>query len=277
MPRMTPRTALFAPLAILLLAPAAARSSEPEYKGLEAASTNQLDCAAAANTFDPFDLAWVVQDLPDMPGFERTLRCATEVRDGGVGRKGVKVTLDAEIVDLDGNTLLDLPRRRGRSNNAGYRTVDFTLPPSIPADFGVVVDGGLGGKKQIDTRRTSCTALYRKPCVNDDTTLCLAEGRFKVGVEWSGNGRSGEGFVQSRKANEGTFYFLNPNQTELVIQLLNQCRGNDHFWVFASALTSFEYDITVTDTLSGEVRTYDSPLGQPAQPVQDTAAFATCP
>ena len=49
------------------------------------------------------------------------------------------------------------------------------------------------------------------------------------------------------------------------------------FWVFAAATTNVEYTITVTDTQEQQVKTYFNPLGTPAQPIQDTAAFATCP
>lgn len=61
------------------------------------------------------------------------------------------------------------------------------------------------------------------------------------------------------------------------LQLLNSCNNNDHFWVFASATTSVEYDLTVTDTATGTSRVYSNDLGQPAQAITDTSAFATCP
>jgi len=46
--------------------------------------------------------------------------------------------------------------------------------------------------------------------------------------------------------------------------------------VFAAGLTDVEVTLTVTDTVSGQVRKYRSTLGKPFLPVQDTAAFATC-
>jgi hypothetical protein len=52
---------------------------------------------------------------------------------------------------------------------------------------------------------------------------------------------------------------------------------NDHYWVFVAAATNVELHITVTDTQTGQVRTYFNPLGKAALPVQDTSAFATCP
>ncbi len=37
------------------------------------------------------------------------------------------------------------------------------------------------------------------------------------------------------------------------------------------------YELTVTDTLAGASMSYSNPLGQPADAITDTAAFATCP
>ena len=83
--------------------------------------------------------------------------------------------------------------------------------------------------------------------------------------------------VSSSGFDTGSFYFINPNSTDLVVQLLNACSQNDHFWVFASATTSVEYDVTVTDTLTGQSRTYSNDLGALNEPITDTSAFATCP
>ena len=51
----------------------------------------------------------------------------------------------------------------------------------------------------------------------------------------------------------------------------------DAFWLFACAQTNVEYTLTVTDTETGEIRTYDNALGQASPAIQDTSAFATCP
>ncbi len=64
-----------------------------------------------------------------------------------------------------------------------------------------------------------------------------------------------------------------------MFKLLNACTpalGN-HFWVFAGGLTDVEVTTTVTDTASGQVKTYFNPLGTPFQPITDLGAFATCP
>ena len=80
-------------------------------------------------------------------------------------------------------------------------------------------------------------------------------------------------------ADTGEFFFLNPNNMEFLIKVLDGVGfgafGN--FWVFAAATTNVEYTLRVTDTVTGETKSYENPLGTPAPAVVDTQAFATCP
>ncbi len=112
----------------------------------------------------------------------------------------------------------------------------------------------------------------------DTTTLCLDDDRFRVEVDWRDfAGQTGPGIAFPRTDDSGTFFFFDADNTELLLKVLDGCARNDHFWVFFGATTNVEYSVTVTDTLSGQSRVYDNPLGGPAPPIQDTQAFATCP
>lgn len=51
----------------------------------------------------------------------------------------------------------------------------------------------------------------------------------------------------------------------------------DRYWVFAGGLTDVQTRITVTDTRTGNIKTYLNLQGTAFQPIQDTGAFATCP
>jgi len=51
-----------------------------------------------------------------------------------------------------------------------------------------------------------------------------------------------------------------------------RCASNGKFWVFYGALSSVEYTIRVTDTVTGKVKAYTNPKGQFAS-VGDTEAF----
>ena len=47
---------------------------------------------------------------------------------------------------------------------------------------------------------------------------------------------------------------------------------NGRFWVFSGALSDVEYTITVTDGLTGAVKTYQNPSGSLSS-LADTSAF----
>jgi PAP2 superfamily len=115
-------------------------------------------------------------------------------------------------------------------------------------------------------------------CIEDDATLCLQGGRFRVVARWADFAQgSGPGHAVSAGDGSGGFWFFNPANPELTVKLLDACAPFDHFWVFAAGLTNVEVQLTVTDTETGRVKQYFNPLGRAFAPVQDTAAFATCP
>ena len=117
-------------------------------------------------------------------------------------------------------------------------------------------------------------------CAPNPTATCLTDDRFKVRVKWRTQfgTRNAANVVPFGSDDSGMFYFFNPDNWEMLLKVLDTCDLNPpRFWVFAAATTNVEYTITVTDTQEQQVKTYFNPLGTPAQPIQDTAAFATCP
>jgi hypothetical protein len=114
-------------------------------------------------------------------------------------------------------------------------------------------------------------------CFESDTQLCLQQNRFSVTV--AGETSSGDDFVGEaiqRTDTSGEFFFFSPDNLELLVKVLDGCTINDRYWVFFAATTDVEFDLTVTDTLTGESKTYTNPQGNPADAVTDTDAFATC-
>jgi hypothetical protein len=57
-----------------------------------------------------------------------------------------------------------------------------------------------------------------------------------------------------------------------VVKVVDGRSFNGKFWVFYGALSNVEYRITVTDSVTGDVKVYTNPSGQLAS-VADTAAF----
>jgi hypothetical protein len=117
------------------------------------------------------------------------------------------------------------------------------------------------------------------PCVASPTTLCLNNGRFAVSATYrSSSGQSGSGNGISLTTDAGYFWFFNSANIEVIVKVLNACtQAPPRYWVFAAGLTNVEVTLTVTDTQTSDTNTYTNPLGTPFAPIQDTAAFATCP
>lgn len=116
-------------------------------------------------------------------------------------------------------------------------------------------------------------------CTPGPNALCLQGGRFKVeGTYQTSAGQSGPANVVGLTDETGYFWFFGPTNVEVVIKVLNACTNTrPRFWVFAGGLTDVQVTITVTDTKTGEPKTYVNPLGTKFLPVQDTSAFQTCP
>jgi len=116
-------------------------------------------------------------------------------------------------------------------------------------------------------------------CTPDENTMCLQDSRFQVEVDWKDFAGKGKAVSFPTAPDAGTFYFFDPANTDLVVKVLDGCNvaGFNSFWVFAGAATNVEYTLTVTDTQTGQAKTYFNPLGTAAAAIQDTDAFATCP
>jgi hypothetical protein len=111
-------------------------------------------------------------------------------------------------------------------------------------------------------------------CRSDATSLCVGGGRFRVAVAWTASniGQSGSGRTVPLTADTGAFWFFQPSNLELVVKVLDGRTINGKFWVFWGALTNVGWTLTVTDTTTGDVRTYTNPEGQQASG-SDTEAF----
>jgi hypothetical protein len=122
-------------------------------------------------------------------------------------------------------------------------------------------------------------ASFADGCTPTSTTLCLLGGRFAVEVEWrSPPAFPGQhAFVSTLTTDQaGIFSFVDPENLELLVKVLDGCFLNSRYWVFAAAATNVEYTLRVTDTATGAVRPYHNPLGQRSPAVNDTDAFL-CP
>jgi lysyl endopeptidase len=112
-------------------------------------------------------------------------------------------------------------------------------------------------------------------CVPSGSTLCLGAGdRFRVEARYQVAGGAGTAaHVVPLSDETGLLWFFAEGNVEAMVKLIDGCAVNDRFWVFAAGLTDVNVTLTVTDTVTGAVRSYVNPAGKAFQPVQDTLAF----
>lgn len=114
--------------------------------------------------------------------------------------------------------------------------------------------------------------------------VLIVGGRFAITVTWNaGTVRGGVGqpvrgaLPEQGETGSGAFYFFGPENTELLVKVLDGCSVNDHYWVFISAATDLGFEVLVEDlAVDGIARTYSNESGETAVAVTDVEAFATC-
>jgi CSLREA domain-containing protein len=116
-------------------------------------------------------------------------------------------------------------------------------------------------------------------CVAGDGALCLSGGRFRVSATFQApnGGPAGAAHGVALTPDSGYFWFFDPTNVELTVKVLNGCNSNNHYWVFAAGLTNVNVVLTVTDTATGQTKSYTNPQGRTYRSILDTVAFATCP
>lgn len=128
------------------------------------------------------------------------------------------------------------------------------------------------GPLPLIAARTEAAAAT-SACVPAANRLCLNGGRFAVEASWKDfSGGTGSGTAVPLTGDTGYFWFFDSANVEVVIKVLDGTPANGHFWVFYGALSNVEYRLTVTDTVTGAVKTYSNPSGRFAS-VGDTGAF----
>ncbi|MDE2692181.1 MAG: VCBS repeat-containing protein [Acidobacteriota bacterium] len=167
-------------------------------------------------------------------------------------------------------------------NEPGQPALAITDAKAFPA---ACEEGVAAATASLDWKRRGGAGIELVPlstvdesesgCTGTSTSLCLANNRFAVAVDWSTTGgREGTASaVPGGTNNSGLFYFFEPNNWEMLIKVLDGCAINGHYWVYSAAATDLGLDITVTDTVTGATWTYEKKPGPPAPAVTESAAF----
>ncbi len=148
------------------------------------------------------------------------------------------------------------------------------LVPDIRYNF--AVEARNGPLRSGQTPKATATTWFSDAAgCADDAVLCV--GSFEVEVEWTAaDGRTGRGVAERLTAETGDFWFFHPANIEMVIKVLDGCRINGHYWVFAAGLTDVQVTTTVRDLRSGLEMSWTNPQGTLFEPIADSEAFATC-
>ena len=149
------------------------------------------------------------------------------------------------------------------------------IPPATYRAYQVVARNNRGSSDP--TPEAGATTLAEvAACVEDDDTLCLNNGRFRVEVRWETSQDSDRGDAEALTNDTGDFWFFSPDNIELVVKVLDGCSFNERYWVYAGGLTDVKVIMTVIDSDTGVAATYYNPPGTPFRPVQDNESFAVC-
>jgi hypothetical protein len=132
---------------------------------------------------------------------------------------------------------------------------------------------GRGARLTSDDRqglRQLYGASGRGVCRPSALTLCLQKGRFAVEAFYSNPYDGNSGAARAMRSTEvaGFFSFHDPANIELAVKILD---FGDTFRVFYGQLTDFDFTLAVTDTKTGEVRSYQRAGGDCG--AVDAAAF----
>ncbi len=153
----------------------------------------------------------------------------------------------------------------------------------------------LNSDDQSALRQLYGSASTSQTCKANSTTLCLQKNRFRVEATFQNQFDGTGGAARAIKSTDvaGFFYFYDKSNFELMIKMLD---FGDVVKVFYGQLTNLRFTITVTDTRTGQVKSYQNtagdcggidqtafshalvaPAGQTAAAARSlTAAAATC-
>jgi hypothetical protein len=96
------------------------------------------------------------------------------------------------------------------------------------------------------------------PCVPNSSTICLVNNRFSVRLTYD-VGQGPQPMTAIKYTGEtGLFWFTDAGNIEVLLKMINACSFNQKFWVYAGGTTDVGVNITVTDSQTGAIKTYNN-------------------
>jgi hypothetical protein len=131
---------------------------------------------------------------------------------------------------------------------------------NTPGDCGAIDETAFPAESAELVIDATTTAPAAGRCRPGPGTLCLLNRQLSASVTWHNqfDGSSGDGRAVPLSEVSGRFSFTDPSNVELVLKALPFGIVIKFFY---GSLSDFEYTITLTNTLTGSVRTYHNPPG----------------
>ncbi|HVS63547.1 MAG TPA: hypothetical protein VMT85_08595 [Thermoanaerobaculia bacterium] len=264
-----------------------------EIRGKEVTADLPIRLDASACVENTISYSRTTNDPTSRTGTIDNTDCVTS--DGGTlfdiwnfsGRSGDRIRIDLERTSGDLDPFLLLLNPLGNvfeDDDDGGDGLDSRIVTTLDRNGEWQIGAsGLPGFNQTGGYRLTIRCQNCSPapsqCVKSSTTLCLNDDRFQVRVDWRDfEGNTGLGTAVPGASNtSANLWFFQPDNWELLVKVLDACPVNNRYWVFFAATTNVQFTVTVTDTQTQAVKTYFNPLGQSADAITDTQAFATCP
>ena len=138
-------------------------------------------------------------------------------------------------------------------------TAPFGLLTSQVFDF-AKPGRGIPARVDLSGLRSEAAEHDAGSCTPGKDRLCLGHRRFQVEVTWRNqfDGSTGTGRGAALSDLTGSFAFQDPRNVELLVKILD---FDDQILVAWGALTNLEYNLKVTDTETGAVKTYHNAAG----------------
>ena len=172
--------------------------------------------------------------------------------------------LEFQVRITDNHTGTLRTYRKPRGSTCGVIDLQTFLSPEVPFQMPAPPPEALGLHIPPEGRETpsSSTDKLGGSCQPSDSTLCLLDRRLAATLWFTDSlGRQRVGRAMNDEDESGGFWFFDPQLPEVMIKAIDGISQNGHLWLFTGPLTSLEYELTVTDTLTGDQKIYYKPAG----------------
>jgi plastocyanin len=159
--------------------------------------------------------------------------------------------------------------------------VDSGLPGGTTFQYRVraVRTDGAAAFSDIAAGATDGAAAPCNEANTGNNAICLGGGRFEATVQWHrspADRRTGR-ILLPEAPNSGLFSSSPSADPQLLVNVLDGCTVNGHYWLYLATATDLELTVKVRDTQTGRTWAYFNPAGSVPAPVRDVEAFASCP